>query len=50
MSNKMDLVANALKRSGVPFDDVTLQKYLVKKGGEIDQSGQFRTFSLPKAK
>tara|TARA_R110000851_G_scaffold236991_6_gene389767 strand:- start:15710 stop:17374 length:1665 start_codon:yes stop_codon:yes gene_type:complete len=48
--NKMDLVANALKRSGVPFDDVTLQKYLVKKGGEIDQSGQFRTFSLPKAK
>ena len=48
--NKEDLVVNKLKREKVPVpDSLAVKKFMIKKGGKLDKSGKFRTFSFPKS-
>jgi hypothetical protein len=50
MVGKEDLVINKLKREKVPVgDSLEVKKFMMKKGGKLDKSGKFRTWSFPKA-
>jgi hypothetical protein len=48
-TDKLQLVSNALEYDGsIEFDGLELKKYLMKKGGKLDKSGQFRYYVVPK--